>query len=118
MRGYGLLILIIVVSVLIGMVVLSLSIVLSKRELSREKLLGFECGFDVFESSRGKIDVKFYTVGLLFIIFDVEVIYFYPWSVVIENVGFSRNLGMVDFMVELIIGLVYLYRNGVVLFRR
>ena len=117
MRGYGVMLGLITVSCLVGLLLFVLSYGLSDRSLLREKLLGFECGFEVFESSRGKLDVKFYTIGLLFIIFDVEVVYFYPWSLNVELLDWWCNLGMVDFLLELVLGLVFLIRNGVVLFR-
>ena len=117
MRGYGVILGLVVVSIVLGLFVFSVSYILGGRELSRERLLGFECGFEVFESSRGKLDVKFYTIGLLFIIFDVEVVYFYPWSVNLELLDWWSNVGMIDFLLELVLGLVYLIRNGMVLFR-
>ncbi len=110
MKEYGSLLIIIVISVLIGLIVEVLSYMLAKRDTEREKLSAFECGFDAFESSRDKFDVRFYLVGMLFIIFDLEASYLYPFAVTIESIGTSGIVGMVDFILELLLGVIYIYK--------
>ena len=110
MKEYGSLLIIIVISVLIGLIVEVLSYMLAKRDTEREKLSALECGFDAFESSRDKFDVRFYLVGMLFIIFDLEASYLYPFAVTIESIGTSGIVGMVDFILELLLGVIYIYK--------
>ena len=110
MRGYDLLFCLLVISFLLGLVIEGVSYLLGKRESEREKLTGFECGFDAFESSRERFDIHFYLVGMLFIIFDIEASFIFPWSVVYERLGDIGMVGMIDFILELVLGLIYIYR--------
>ena len=112
MKEYGVLLIIIVISMIIGIVLEVASYIMAKKETEREKLAAFECGFDAFENSRDKFDVKFYLVGMLFIIFDLEASYLYPFAVTIESIGSSGIIGMVDFICELLLGIIYIYKVG------
>ena len=114
MKDYSSLLILILVSVLIGLVIELLSYSLGRIDSEREKLSGFECGFEMFESSRDKFDIKFYLVGMLFIIFDIEASYLFPWAMVVEGIGDIGMLGMVDFILELVIGMIYIYRSEVI----
>lgn len=100
------------VSIILGMVVEILSYVVGSGLNDTEKLTVFECGFDAFESSRNEFDVRFYLVGLLFIIFDIESSYLYPWIVNASNLGSIGIYGMIDFIGELLVGLIYLFASG------
>lgn len=110
MKEYGSLLIIVVVSIGIGAVLEIASYLMAKRETEREKLSAFECGFDAFENSRDKFDVRFYLVGMLFIIFDLEASYLYPFAVTIESIGERGIIGMIDFILELLLGIIYIYR--------
>jgi len=66
-----------------------------------EKLSAYECGFDPYEDARNVFDVRFYLVAILFIIFDLEAVYFFPWSVSISFLSLEGFWGMIDFLVEL-----------------
>ncbi len=76
------------------------------------KLTEYECGFPAFEDSRGQFDVRFYLVAILFIIFDLEAAFLFPWSVSLKNIGWLGWLTMVVFIAELVIGLIYAWKKG------
>jgi len=77
-----------------------------------EKLSAYECGFNPFNDSRMKFDVRFYLVSLLFIVFDLEVAFLFPWAVAFRDAGVAGFWAMMGFLGELTIGFVYLWRKG------
>jgi len=77
-----------------------------------EKLSAYECGFDPYEDARQTFDVRFYLVAILFIIFDLEAMYLFPWAVSLSHIGTSGFWIMIDFLVELIVGFVYAWQIG------
>jgi NADH-quinone oxidoreductase subunit A len=80
---------------------------LIQTNISLEKISVYECGFDPFERVRGVFDVKFYLVAILFIIFDIEIIFLFPWVLVLVHIGFFGIFIMIIFL--LLLGLVYVY---------
>lgn len=100
------------VSVVIGVGVLGGSYVLGEQKGDREKKSGYECGFEAYDEGRGKLEVRFYIIGIVFMVFDVEASYVMPWVSSVEYVGGSGSIGMLDFMLELVIGYVYIWRRG------
>ena len=105
-----LLVLVFVVS-LVGFVFEVLSFFLGSivSDSSVEKFQTYECGYEVFEDVRDRFDIRFYLVALIFMVFDLETIYLFPYSMVRELVGLSGGLVMLDFVVELFMGLVYVW---------
>jgi len=99
-------------SVLLAFIILFLSFRLSINNPDTEKLSAYECGFDPYEDSRNVFDVRFYLVGLLFIIFDLEAVYFYPYCVSLSFLNSYGVLSMLDFLVELLIGFIYVWKIG------
>jgi len=79
---------------------------------SAEKLSEYECGFPAFDDSRGQVDVRFYLIAILFIIFDLEAAFLYPWAVTVFDLGWSAWIAMMIFLGMLGIGLVYEWRMG------
>ena len=79
---------------------------------SPEKLTEYECGFPAFEDSRAQFDVRFYLVSILFIIFDLEVAFLFPWAVSLGAIGFGGWLAMMVFLAELAIGYAYCWKKG------
>lgn len=79
---------------------------------SYEKISSYECGFDAFSDSRAKFDIKFYLIAILFIIFDVEVIFFFPYTLAIKELFFVGIIHMIVFMIILLIGFLYEWRKG------
>ena len=77
-----------------------------------EKLTEYECGFPAFEDSRSQFDVRFYLVAILFIIFDLEAAFLYPWSVSVFHLGWAAWLAMMIFIAELALGLAYAWKKG------
>ncbi|RYE52245.1 MAG: NADH-quinone oxidoreductase subunit A [Rhizobiaceae bacterium] len=79
---------------------------------SEAKLTEYECGFPAFEDSRAQFDVRFYLIAILFIIFDLEAAFLYPWAVSLGGIGFVGWLSMMIFLAELTIGYVYAWKKG------
>lgn len=76
------------------------------------KLSEYECGFPAFEDARSQFDVRFYLVAILFIIFDLEAAFLFPWAVSLEEIGWAGWATMMVFLAELAIGLVYAWKKG------
>lgn len=77
-----------------------------------EKLTEYECGFPAFEDSRAQFDVRFYLVAILFIIFDLEAAFLFPWAVSLGEIGWTGWIAMMIFLAELALGLVYAWKKG------
>lgn len=77
-----------------------------------EKLSPYECGFEAFEDSRMKFDVRYYLVAILFIIFDLEIAFLFPWAVVLKEIGMFGFVAMVVFLLILVIGFIYEWKKG------
>jgi NADH-quinone oxidoreductase subunit A len=77
-----------------------------------EKLSEYECGFPAFEDSRAQFDVRFYLVAILFIVFDLEAAFLFPWAVSLEGTGWTGWTGMMVFLAELGLGLAYAWKKG------
>ncbi len=77
-----------------------------------EKVSAYECGFEAFDDARMKFDIRFYLVSLLFIIFDLEVAFLFPWAVAFKEVGLAGFWAMMVFLAVLTIGFVYEWRKG------
>ncbi len=79
---------------------------------SPEKLTEYECGFPAFEDSRSQFDVRFYLVAILFIVFDLEAAFLYPWAVTVFKLGWVAWIAMMIFIAELALGLIYAWKKG------
>ena len=77
-----------------------------------EKLSEYECGFPAFEDPRSQFDVRFYLVAILFIIFDLEAAYLFPWAVSLKEIGWPGWFTMMGFIFELVLGLIYAWKKG------
>lgn len=77
-----------------------------------DKLSEYESGFPAFEDARGMFDVRFYLVSILFIVFDLEAAFLFPWAVSLGQIGFAGWLAMMIFLIELTLGLVYAWKKG------
>jgi NADH-quinone oxidoreductase subunit A len=77
-----------------------------------EKLSPYECGFEAFEDARMKFDVRFYLVAILFIIFDLEIAFLFPWALVFKDIGITAIAAMAVFLGILVIGFVYEWKKG------
>jgi NADH-quinone oxidoreductase subunit A len=86
--------------------------ILAFKAPDAEKLAAYECGFNAFDDARMKFDVRFYLVSLLFIIFDLEVAFLFPWAVAFKDVGALGFWSMMSFLAVLTIGFVYEWKKG------
>ena len=100
------------IAVGLSAVIVIASLVLAKQNPDTEKLSAYECGFPAFEDARIKFDVRFYLVAILFIIFDLEVAFLFPWAVALGDVGTLGFFSMVVFLTVLTIGFVYEWKKG------
>lgn len=106
----------IIVAVAIGVVSLAASYgvgtILNIRQPSTEKSSPYECGFEAFEDARMKFDVRYYLIAILFIIFDLEIAFLFPWAVVLEQIGLFGYLAMMMFLGLLVVGFIYEWKKG------
>src|SRR5262245_40698089 len=77
-----------------------------------EKLSPYECGFEAFEDARMKFDVRYYLVAILFILFDLEIAFLFPWAAVINDIGLAGFLAMMVFLAILVVGFIYEWMKG------
>jgi len=91
---------------------LTASFILAKQKPDSEKLSAYECGFEAFDDARSRFDVRFYLVAILFIIFDLEVAFLFPWAVAFGDIGVYGFWSMVIFLSVLTVGFVYEWRKG------
>lgn len=102
----------IVVALLVGVVPLAMGFLLAPNKPDSEKLSPYECGFEAFEDARMKFDVRYYLVAILFILFDLEIAFLFPWAVVLDEIGMQGFLAMVIFLGILVIGFIYEWMKG------
>ncbi len=100
------------IAVLISSVMIGIPFFVSTRKNDYEKLSPYECGFDPFEDSRGTFNIKFYLVAILFIIFDLEIAFMFPWAVVLKQIGVFGFWSMMVFLMVLTVGFIYEWKNG------
>ena len=100
------------VAVTIGVAPMVLGKLLGPSRPDPEKLSPYECGFEAFEDARMKFDVRYYLVAILFILFDLEIAFLFPWATVINDIGFAGFLSMMIFLAILTVGFVYEWMKG------
>jgi NADH-quinone oxidoreductase subunit A len=96
---------------LAGVIVIA-SLIAGRQRPDSEKLSAYECGFDAFDDARRKFDVRFYLVAILFIIFDLEVAFLFPWAITLGEIGVFGFWSMVLFLFVLTVGFVYEWKKG------
>ncbi len=111
-RAYGPLVVFLVLAIVLSVVILGASMLLSTRAADGEKLSAYECGFDPFDDARRPFDVRFYLVAILFLLFDVEATFLFPWSTRLAEIRALGFWAMCDFLFELLVGLVYAWKVG------
>ena len=110
--GYLPLVVFIGVAAVIGLALLLSAFVLAHKQPDPEKLSAYECGFNAFDDARMKFDVRFYLVAILFIIFDLEVAFLFPWAVAFGKLGATGFWSMVVFLGVLTVGFAYEWKKG------
>jgi NADH-quinone oxidoreductase subunit A len=96
----------------IGLLLLGLGFLFGKGQKDAEKLSPYECGFEPFEDSRMKFDVRYYLVAILFIIFDLEIAFLFPWAVSLDVIGTFGIAAMGIFLALLVVGFAYEWKKG------
>lgn len=100
----------------IGMILVGLGLALGKilghARPDSEKTSPYECGFEAFEDARMKFDVRYYLVAILFIIFDLEIAFLFPWAVALQKIGMAGFWAMMIFLAVLVVGFIYEWRKG------
>lgn len=102
----------IAVGIFIGIVPMLLGRLMAPNRPDTEKLSAYECGFEPFDDSRRKFDVRYYLVAILFIIFDLEIAFLFPWAVALQEIGRFGFIAMMVFLGVLIIGFIYEWKKG------
>ncbi len=97
---------------MIGIVFATLGFLLGPHHPDSEKNSPYECGFEAFEDTRIKFDVRYYLVAILFIIFDLEIVFLFPWAVSLARIGMPGFVAMVVFLAILVVGFVYEWKRG------
>ncbi len=102
----------IIVGLAVGVAPMALGWLLGPRAPDPEKLSPYECGFEAFEDARMKFDVRSYLVAILFILFDLEIAFLFPWAVVVNDIGLFGFVSMMIFLAILVVGFVYEWMKG------
>ncbi len=100
------------ISLAIGVAMLGLGSLLGPSNPDPEKNSPYECGFEAFEDSRMKFDVRFYLVAILFIIFDLEIAFLFPWAVALKGLPAAAFIAMAIFLAILVVGFIYEWKKG------
>ena len=100
------------VAAAIGLLLLGLGFLIGKGAKDEDKLSPYECGFEAFEDTRSRFDVRYYLVAILFIIFDLEIAFFIPWALVLDKLGVFVLVAMAIFVAELVIGFIFIWKKG------
>ena len=112
LEQYFPILLFIIVGLGLGVIMLSVGSLLAPNRPNPEKLSPYECGFEAFEDARMKFDVRYYLVAILFILFDLEIAFLFPWAVVLQDIGFEGFVAMMIFLLILIVGFIYEWKKG------
>ncbi|NOX75535.1 MAG: NADH-quinone oxidoreductase subunit A [Gammaproteobacteria bacterium] len=101
-----------ILGLIFGVVPIAMAFMLGPQRPDSAKLSPYECGFEAFEDSRMKFDVRFYLVAILFIIFDLEIAFMFPWAVALKDIGVFGFWAMLVFLGILVIGFIYEWKKG------
>ena len=104
----------IIVGAILGLLIVGLSYLLVTQSPESEKLSTYECGFEPYEDSRNRFNIRFYTIAILFLLFDIEIIFLLPWCISLSKLTVLSFWSMVEFLLELGIGFVYIWVVGAI----
>jgi NADH-quinone oxidoreductase subunit A len=102
----------ILIGIFIGVAAVGVGFALSPHKPDSEKTSPYECGFEAFEDTRMKFDVRYYLVAILFIIFDLEIAFLFPWAVALDQIGMVGFWAMMIFLGILLVGFIYEWKKG------
>ena len=112
LKDYFSIIIFIIIALGLSFLFIIINFALSPNNPDPEKLSAYECGFEAFSDSRIKFDVRFYLVAILFIIFDLEIAFLFPWAISLGNIGLLGFSSMMIFLFILTIGFIYEWKKG------
>lgn len=112
LREYVPIVIFLAIALGMALAMLLASYIVARQKPDSEKLSAYECGFEAFDDARSQFDVRFYLVAILFIIFDLEVAFLFPWAVALGDIGLFGFWSMVVFLCVLTVGFVYEWRKG------
>jgi len=112
LREYLPILVFLAVAIGIGLVFIFAAIIVAVRNPDPEKVSAYECGFNAFDDARMKFDVRFYLVSILFIIFDLEIAFLFPWGVAFQDISMTAFWSMMVFLTVLTVGFAYEWKKG------
>ncbi|MBI5119824.1 MAG: NADH-quinone oxidoreductase subunit A [Rhodospirillales bacterium] len=112
LQGYLPILVFLAIAIAISVIAVGASWVVARQKPDTEKASPYECGFEPFSDSRTKFDVRFYLVSILFIIFDLEVAFLFPWAVSLGSIGLFGFWSMMIFLAVLTVGFIYEWKKG------
>lgn len=112
LANYLPILLFIMVGLGVGVIAITVGKALAPSKPEAAKLSPYECGFEAFEDSRMKFDVRYYLVAILFIIFDLEIAFLFPWAIVLDEIGVFGFWAMMLFLAILVVGFIYEWKKG------
>jgi NADH-quinone oxidoreductase subunit A len=112
LAGYFPILLFIMVGIAVGVALIGIGKLLAPDRPDDEKLSPYECGFEAFEDARMKFNVRYYLVAILFILFDLEIAFLFPWAAVLRDLGTFGLWAMILFLAILVVGFIYEWKKG------
>ena len=112
LENYFPILLFILITLVFGGIMVATRAVLGPHRPDSEKLSPYECGFEAFEDARMKFDVRYYLVAILFILFDLEIAFLFPWAVTLNEIGAFGFWSMMIFLAILVVGFIYEWMKG------
>lgn len=107
---YSVIFIFLIIAIVLALVIAVLSYTFVSQKPESEKLSSYECGFEPYEDTKHRFDVKFCLVAILFILFDIEVVFILPWSISLSQLNLLGFWSMIDFLLELGIGFIYVWK--------
>jgi NADH-quinone oxidoreductase subunit A len=102
----------VLVGLAVGVVPVAMGWLIGPNKPDSEKLSPYECGFEAFEDARMRFDVRYYLVAILFILFDLEIAFLFPWAIVLQEIGLFGFISMLVFLAILVVGFIYEWKKG------
>ncbi len=112
LENYFPILMFVIIGVVVGVIAMLLGKLISPSRPDPEKNSPYECGFEAFEDARMKFDVRYYLVAILFILFDLEIAFLFPWAVVLREIGMFGFVAMLVFLAILVVGFIYEWKKG------
>jgi NADH-quinone oxidoreductase subunit A len=112
LEQYFPILLFILIGIAVGVLPVALGWLVGPNRPDSEKLSPYECGFEAFEDARMRFDVRYYLVAILFILFDLEIAFLFPWAIVLEEIGMFGFVSMMIFLAILVVGFIYEWKRG------